>query len=241
MADEGKKYGGPARGLWRKVYGYQNAKPQFVEVVDILTATTKSVDLNKTIRFRDFYIIEGITTGFERTIVVPSNLSEYDEGVIFVNTIADDYIGNYNFTFSANPIVVLSIESSALYGANLDVFGLTTTNNGFNFSFSSAFSGSIRYRAINALSYPAFVTSSFTASMTASAGIASPGGLSYYTASFATLSATPFYFAQTVWTNGTNVTLGASVGIFPETSSSSDATSNFSSELSNTVHYIAFT
>lgn len=241
MSDEGKKYGASARGLWRKVYGYQNTKPELVAVVDISTSTTRSIDLNKTIRHRDFYFIDGITANYEVTVApTGSLLAEYDEGLVNVNTTNLSYTGNFNFTFSNTPIIVLSIENAALYGNNLNVFGFSVDASQFSFGFSSDFSGSIRYRAINAASYPAYATSVYTASITASAGTALPGGLSYYTASFAALLSTPFSFKETSWMLGTNIAQGPDVSIITQTSSSTEATSEFSSELQSTIHFIAF-
>lgn len=244
MSDEGKKYGSSARGLWRRVYGYQNSKPQLVEVIDTQTSVTRSIDLNKTIRHRDYYIVDGITANFAPFVppVPPptGSLAEYDEGIVEVNTSAFVYAGNFNFTFSDNPIIALSIEDAALHGGNLNVFGISLNTSQFTFSFSSDFSGSIRYRAINAPTYPAYVTSAYTASITASAGTASPGGLSYYTASFSALPSTPFSFRETPWYLGLNVSQGPDVATFPQTSSSVGATSEFSSELQSTMHFIAF-
>lgn len=241
MSEEGKKYGASARGLWRRVYGYQNTKPQLVEVVDVASATTRSIDLAKTLRHRDFYYIDGITANYIPSIPPPpiptGSFAEYDEGIIFVNTNAFSYMGNFNFTFSNNPIVVLSIEDALPGTENVNLFGINPGVSNFTFGFSSDFSGSIRYRAIYSPTYPALATSSFTASMSASAGSVNPGGLAYYTASFAALPLAPFEVRQTIWVEDA---LGEDVAFITQVSSSSEISSDLSSEFSKTVHYIAF-
>jgi hypothetical protein len=244
MSDDiNSKYGGNARNLWRKVYGYQNNKPQMVSVVDSITQTTYSLDLNKTLRHRDFFIIQGLNSG-SQTLTTESAFvtAEYDEGLFHFSSITDHGTGSFNFTFSSLPIVVLSVESASLYGGGVNLFGGNITTSGFTFATSAPFSGSIRWRAIYATSYPAVCSSSYTASITASTGPpVIPLGSTAYTASFATLPGVPFSFRDTSWENVGIVTTGfGDVAFTHETSSSSTATVEISAPAYSTIEFIAF-
>jgi hypothetical protein len=240
MSDDiNSKYGGNARNLWRKVYGYQNNKPQMVSVVDSITQVTYSLDLNKTLRHRDFFIIQGINSGSQFiTEEVSFPTAEYDEGLFHFSSISDHGTGSFNFTFSNFPTVVLSVESASLYGEGVNIFGGTSTPSGFTFGLSAPFSGSIRWRAIYSPSYPAVATSAYTASITASAGSAFPNGATYYTASFATLPGIPFSYRDTTW-DGIPIVPGPSLYCSPLDStplfsSSANSASDSSSSSSDT-------
>lgn len=239
-----EKYGGRSRGLWRKVYGYQNNKPQVVAFVDTTTNTTMSLDLNRTFRHRDYFFIDS-STGNTSSFLVPTGssptgsvvLAEYDEGTVTLSN-TDIGAGYFNFTFSSNPVVVLTVDSASQYNENVVVYGLTRNSASFTFGTSAPFAGTIRYRAIYSASYPAYATSSFTASITASAGATNPAGLSYYTASFAALPGVPFKFLQTAWDFDGN--MDVDVALQTQSSSSSGATTEISAPMSSSVHYIAF-
>lgn len=243
MSDFSNKYGNNARGLWRKVYGYNNRKPELTTIVDTVSNTTYSLDLNKTVRHRDYYIIDGFVGAIQETPVEILPF-EYEEGLIYLNydefgnTMPEGGIGFFTFPFTATPIVVLQIESASLYGENLNIFGTELTSQQFSFGLSAPFTGSIRYRAINMPSYPAYVTSAYTSSITASAGIANITGLTAYTASFAALPGTPFRFMQTVW--DTSYSNNVDVHLETQTTSSNSATVEFSSDLTAAIHFIAF-
>lgn len=240
MSNENDNRYGSGKNLWRKVYGYNNPKPRVVVVIDTVAAVTYSLDLNKTLRHRDFFIIKDRTSGGDiEAVVIPPNLAEYDEGLINFSSIAESGSGNFHFTFSGTPYVVLTVESASLYGENLNVFGTALNTTAFNFSLSAPFTGSVRYRAIYSPTYPAYVTSAYTASITASAGSANPGGLDYYTASFAGLPGPTFKFLDTVWDlAGLNM---GDVGLVTQTSSSNNATVEISSPgLDASIHFIAF-
>lgn len=248
--DINNKYGGNARNLWRKVYGYQNNKPQVVSVVDSITQVTYSLDLNKTLRHRDFFIIQGLNSGSQLEVSESSGyaIGEYDEGLFHFSSITDQGTGSFNFTFSNFPIVVLSVESASLYGEGVNVYGGNITPSGFTFGMSAPFSGSIRWRAIYATSYPALCTSSYTASITASAGSVSMTGQAYYTASFATLPGVPFSYRDTAWTgipmipppDVGSVTNSEDVALIHQTSSSNSATVEISGPTFATIEFIAF-
>lgn len=197
-----------------------------------------SVDLNRIIRHRDYFYIDGITQGPTGSTPEPLlQLAEYDEGLVFVSG-SDIGTGFFSFTFSQTPIVVLSPESDSINGENVQVYGLSLDTGSFAFGLSAPFSGNIRYRAIYSSSYPAYATSSYTASITASAGSTNPGGVAYYTASFAALPGAPFKFYNTAWDFSGN--MDVDVALQPQTSGSSTATIEISAPMSSSVHYIAF-
>lgn len=236
------KYGGKSRGLWRKVYGYSVNKPQVVAFVDSTTNTTMSVDLNRTLRHRDYYIIDGIIAG-ETNFTPPAPpdpiyaMAEYDEDLVSMAA-SDIGTGFFNFNFTQTPIVVLSVEDDSEHGNNVQIYGLSLSTSSFTFGLSAPFTGNVRYRAIYGTTYPASATSSFTGSITASAGSTNPGGQAYYTASFAALPGVPFRFLQTAWDFNGN--MDVDVGLQTQSSSSSGATTEISAPMSSSIHYIAF-
>lgn len=236
MANDDLKYGGRARGLWRKVYGYSVNKPVVVSFVDTTTSTTMSLDLNKTFRHRDYFIIEGIAGGVATEVPPPpSDLAEYDEGLVFL-TGQDSGTGNFNFTFSSNPIVVLTPDPALEWGENVNIYGFTRSTTGFTFGTSAPYSGAIRYRAIYSSTYPALCTSSFTASITASAGTATLTDNYAYTASFAALPGSPFKFLQTAWDSGTLHDVSFQTQVYD----SDSANVEISAPVSTVVHFIAY-
>lgn len=237
MSNENNNRYGSGRNLWRKVYGYQNNKPRVVEVIDTLAAVTYSLDLNKTIRHRDFFIISDVSNGGGEIYIPPEVLGEYDEGIVSMSY-ATAGTGSFNFTFTSAPYIVLSVDSASFFGENVNIHGFTYTTTGFTFGTSAPFVGTIRYRAIYSPTYPAYCTSSFTSSITASAGSANPGGLSYYTASFDALPGAPFSFRDTAWDSLNRQDVD--VKLQPQTSSSSDATVEISSPMGSEIHFIAF-
>jgi hypothetical protein len=230
---------GSNKNSWKKVYGYSSHKPRETTIIDTANSVTYSLDLNKTLRHRDFFIIKSLTSGaFEEIPIPPAPVAttEYDEGVVHFAGISDVGTGSFNFTFSGSPYVVLTIESSALYGNNLNVWGESLSTAGFTFGLSAPFTGSIRYRAIYADTYPAYVTSAYTASITASAGTYSAVAESFYTASFAALPSTTSLFLNSAW----GTTGQQDVALQPQVSSSAQATVEFSSPTTSTIYFIAF-
>jgi len=227
------------RSNWRKVYSFQRRKPNIVNLVDTFTSESFSYDLQQTIRNRDFFILtKEVPFFFGSTGSV--NLAQYDEGVFSFPSISDSGTGTFNFTFASTPFVVLSVESASLYGTNVNLFGKTVSTSGFTFGTSAPFTGSIRWRAIYSPTYPAYVSSAYTSSITASAGQATPGGNSYYTASFAALPGVPFTFMDTAWEN-IGISDGSSNAAFiHETSSSNSATVDISAPMQSTIDFIAF-
>lgn len=193
MASNQDKYG-QNRNLWRKLYpiGAPRRAPDIIELVDPNTSVSYSLDLQKTIRHRDYFqIIQKTVGGFEPDHPLP--VGEYDEGLVHFDNTSDETFA-FNFTFSSTPYVVYTMEESAPTGSgleNINVFGFTKSTTGAIVGVSAPFSGTVRYRAAWASSFPAVFTSSFTSSFTASAGSTPVIGATSYTASYSILSATP--------------------------------------------------
>lgn len=205
-------------------------------IIDQQKAVTYSLDLNKTIRHRDYYIIQGIagTNIIEDSGVV---LAEYAEGLVTM-TGGTGSTGTFPFTFTSSPIIVLTPENASFWGENVIVYGLTAGLSSFTFETSAPYSGTILYRAIYSPTYPAYATSSFTASITASAGEAHVDTLHYYTASFTALPVNPTRFVQTAWNfEPTNL---VNVYFETQTTSSTQATVEISAPFSRSIHFIAF-
>lgn len=217
------------------MYGYAPNKPQVVAIIDSQTQTTYSLDLNRTVRHRDYFIIKDVLSG---AIEGGITYAEYDEGLITFATPSDVGTGSFSFSFSSNPIITLTVESASLNGENVNVYGYNFSTTGFTFGTSAPFVGTIRYRAIYSPTYPANATSIYTGSMLVSAGEQTVAGVANYTASFSALPGTPFKFLDTTWN-----TLGnGDVDVWTETqtSSSSTATIEISSPYSSLIHFQAF-
>lgn len=183
------------RNLWRKSYpiGIPRRPPVLITETKIGNdgnTYSTTLDLNQTIRHRDSYELLGEA--------FPVTLGEYDEDLIHFNN--ETYKSfTYNFTFSNNPTVVFSQGTAApaqLNTENVNIFGISRNTTGGVVALSAPYSGTIRYRAAYAPSYPSYFTGSI-ASIAPTAGIfiASvdrkvPDNESYITASWATL-ATP--------------------------------------------------
>lgn len=224
------------RNLWRKTYGFRRRKPDVRTLVDPDTQVTYSLDVNKVIRDRDFFIIRG------RNISQSLNLgslqvAEYDEGLVWFNG-TTTYSEPFNFTFSGTPYVVLTPEDGNDVVINPHGISITTTT--VDFGVSAPFSGAVRYRAVYSPNgYPAVATSSFSSSFTCSAGSATLTQESLYTAVYANLGfGAPTEFRQTAWdVNSLNDT-----DIYLEEVGSRGLAANaniLSAPLSNEIHFIA--
>lgn len=153
------------RNLWKKSSAtHLRQKPRVLELRDGDTQERYALDIAKVHRFRDPYKIELGTAGdFYVDLVV----GEYDEGLINV----EDTSGGtfpFTFTFSGIPYVTLEIESMDF--GTTSVVGAAITDSLGAFVAPTDFSGSIRYRAIYAASYPAIVSSSYSSSFIAVGG-----------------------------------------------------------------------
>ncbi len=231
------------RNLWRKVVGYGEAKPRPIiqSFVDAQTSITYSLNLEETFRHRDYFqvikpFIEIIVSGSSGSIGLTG---EYDEGVVSYAMNDSVYKTiNFNFTFSSSPYVVLSIEDDENNDTNnVNPYGISFSTSGANIGVSAPFSGTVRYRAIYASSYPAYITSSFTASViTASAGtVTVPADASYYATTYATLPAIPSEKYQTAWDATSNT---SNILISGTYASTSELSSSLSAPYSKDIHFI---
>jgi len=234
------------RNQWRKSYpvGLPRRPPVIITETklgaDGNTYTT-TLDLNQTIRHRDVYELLGETAN------IAGLLGEYDEDLIHFNN--EEYKSfSYNFIFSNNPTVVFSVNAAD--GAqpnteNLNVFGITRNTGGGLVALSAPFSGTIRYRAAYASSYPSYFTGSIASiSPTAGVFIASvdrevPDNDSYVTASWAPLaSAGPVVFQSPYDDNSNydgNVALNTKYG----TLNSSGEVVEISAPMSSSIYILA--
>ena len=152
---------------------------------------SSTLDLNHTIRNRDAYHLGGDGKSI-------SGLGEYDEGLIEFNNETFKAF-SYNFTFSSNPTVVFSIgvPASANYTENINIYGIARNTGGGLVALSAPYSGSIRYRAVYASSYPSYflgVAASISptnGTFRASTDVKVPNNVSYVTASWGILDGIP--------------------------------------------------
>jgi len=190
------------RNQWRKSYpvGIPRRPPVIITETKLGSdgnTYTTTLDLNQTIRHRDVYKLLGDTND------IANLLGEYDEDLIHFNN--ESYKSfSFNFTFSSNPTVVFSQGTADIAQPNtenVNIFGISRTTSGGVVALSAPYSGTIRYRAAYASSYPSYFTGSI-ASIAPTAGVfigsvdrEVPDNESYVTASWAPLaSAGPAIF-----------------------------------------------
>lgn len=209
-SDNQSKYGAN-RNLWRKYYpvGAPRREPQSVQLFDVDANVSYSLDLQTTIRHRDFFKIIQHATGSTADAAPGVVLGEYDEGLIPFNFTTEE-IFNFNFAFSNDPVIVFTVEPYFDPLAepqpsleNINAFGIFKNTNVGMVGVSAPFSGNIRYRAAWASSYPANFTSSYSASVfVASAGSTPAVWITEFTSSFDPLTGAPVEFRSTTY--GTN-------------------------------------
>jgi len=250
------KYGSN-RNVWRKTYGIGQAKrpPQLFtyEVFDVvsepasfdpvtgkpLVSSSVTIDLQNTIRHRDFFK----TFGIEGSIVI----GEYDEDLIHFNNV-DTVSFNFNVTFSGNPYLVFSMEqeASAVQNRyNLNIYGLSISTTNGVVGLSAPFSGTIRYRAAYATSFPAYFygkSGSITPTsgwFVASANKLVPDNQSYLSASWnSLLSPLPSVF-QTPFDDNSN--FDANVAVQPQagTLNNTSVVDELSAPMSSSIYILA--
>lgn len=150
------------RNLWRKTTStFRRQKPQLIELLDVRTQLSYSIDLTRITRERSPYERKPYDAFFMPELFV----GEYEEGLIeFTDEVSQSFV--FDVPFSGIPFIVFSVEEPS----NVNVFGLEVTAEGATVGLSAPFSSDIRYRAIYSTTYPAIVSSSFSQSFTASAG-----------------------------------------------------------------------
>lgn len=243
MADNQSKYG-QNRNLWRRLYpiGSGRLVPVNITLTDESTNTTYTLDLQKTIRHRDFFQITQFTSGSE--IAVPPitySLGQYDEGLIHFN---NDFsaVQNFNFTFTDTPFVVFTVETAARTNhENINVFGLAKSATGFTVGLSAPYSGTVRYRAAYSPTYPATFTSSFTSSITASAGTVDIVHEAIYTASFDALPTFVGTFLKTPFNTSTSGQSDVYLSVTTNNLATASMSGDISAPYSGAIDFIAYT
>lgn len=234
------------RNEWRKSYpiGIPRRPPVFItesKLGNDGNVYTSTFDLNQVIRHRDVYELLGDTTD------IAGLLGEYDEDLIHFNNEAYKNF-TYNFIFSNNPTVVFSqnISDPAQPNTeNINIFGISTSVTGGLVALSAPYSGTIRYRAAYAASYPSYFTGTLASiSPTAGVFIASvdrevPNNQSFVTASWATLSTPgPSVFSSPY---DDNSNFDGDVGLTPKfgTLNSSGEVIEISAPMSSSIYVLA--
>lgn len=242
MADNSKY--NKNRNLWRRSYpiGIPRRPPVIANLYDEITATSYSLDLQQTIRHRDYFKIDVQVAGPSLLV-----LGEYDEDLIHFNN--EDFKNfNFNFVFSNEPILVFSqgtADPAQPNTENINIYGIAKNVSGALVGLSAPYSGTIRYRAAYAATYPSVFTGS-VASIAPTSGtfIASvfrgvPNNESFITASWAPLtSSNPYVFMSPYDDNSNfdgNVILSGSSG----TLSSSGEVIEISAPMSSSIYVIA--
>ena len=180
MANEQTRYG-RNRNRWRKVYAYgANIKPKTVTFLDNASSNYLTLDLNKVYKHYDYHIRQP-------DVDAPTNVTEdiYEEGIIHFNNETEKA-----FSFTTNwqhgpPYVVYSIETGFDDNENVNVYGYDYPSlTGSIAGVSAPFSGTVRYRAISAPSYPVLTSYGTTSSFYIFAGAIHVSYQNQYTASY---------------------------------------------------------
>jgi hypothetical protein len=233
------------RNLWRKTYPIGNGRKPPVKITETKLGTdgeiySVTLDLNKTIRHRDYFKLLG-------DIGSITNLGEYDEDLIhFNNETLKSF--SYNFTFSNDPTVVFSqgtADPSQPNTENLNIFGISKNTTGGVVALSAPYSGTIRYRAAYASVYPSYFTGSVVSILpTAGVFIASvdrevPDNVSYITSSWAALITTAPYMYQTPFDDNLNYDANIATSVANGTLSNSTAIIELSAPMSSSIYILA--
>lgn len=153
---------------WRKTYGFFRRKPAIFQFVDANSEVTRSLDFQKVVRDRNFYVYNrGGTAGLILPDPPTPELAEYDENLMsFIGE--TEQVIPFSFTFTSTPTVVFEVENDSegpfnpsgdtVEGVNLFGLGLSTSQ--FSLGFSAPFYGTVRWMAVYSPTYPALVTRS---------------------------------------------------------------------------------
>ena len=153
------------RSLWKKSSATSvRQKPRVLELRDGNTQERYSLDISKVYRFRDTYRIE---FGLPGEFYVDLVNGEYEEGLIwFDNESSTTKV--FDTPFTSAPYIVLETETVD-FGSTVAACIFVDESSAV-VAAPTEFSGSIRYRAIYATSYPAIVSSSYSSSFVAVGG-----------------------------------------------------------------------
>jgi hypothetical protein len=222
----------------RRVYGYTRAPERPMQVV--VNNITRSFDAQNYVYNRDFFYIYNDVLGSISASGTSSSpfTGQYDEDIITLNW-ETSATKTFNVTFASTPIVVLDvIQNLDLENVNVYITAVSTTQ--VQIATSAPFTGTIRYRAIYAATYPATVQRNVISSAfsyTAVAGYVDVVGLSYFTASYTSLGGTPtsvFFTTFDVNANSDANVAFTATGSYGTTSTSGD----ISSAIVNRINFI---
>ena len=135
------------RATYRKFYQFGRVPPVLV------TVGTATVDANRFQVHRDYYLIP---VG-EGDLGDPYAVGIYEDDFIWFNHESSKTV-TFSQTFTEAPVVVVEVDATNPLG-NIASFILKVTSATLQVGLSSEFSGSVRYRAIQASSYPARIYS----------------------------------------------------------------------------------
>jgi len=240
VVDENDKYGRKPN-IWRKVYGYNRRKPRRIAFVDVETNTTKSIDLNKTYRHRDFFKVSD--TRQNEPLFIPE--FQYEEGLIYFNAQTRRNVP-FAEPFRSEPVLtVYTIDSASMSQSNVNVYGYDPPSQKRMFVETSApFTGYVRYRSFFAKNLAmyhavsasmAFVISPYTASFSIYGGVITTTNATDYTASY-TMPPGALEYRATVHDvrddNSGNVDLATTIV------GAGSSTSTISAPLTNVIHFI---
>lgn len=173
-----------SRQRLRRVYGAERAPSDKVEFVEAATNISRSFDASQLMVHRDFFIIFAPSGSNPET--PPAVYGEYDEDFVDFNW-TSEATRPFNITFSQPPIVTLEVENFNTGLEGVQPFLVSYDNGQLTVGLSALHSGSIRYRAIYAPSYPSVVRRTVlepTLYYTASAGYVDLSGQSEFTATY---------------------------------------------------------
>lgn len=211
-------------------YGSQ-PRPVSATFFDTESSTSIAYNLQEITRHRDYFEIK-------KDLIISSSVTysfgEYDEGLVYFDlTGSTEQVFNFNFTFSNTPIVALSMNEDVV-----NPFGITFSTTGAYIGISAPYSGSVRYRAINATSYPAYVSSSFTGTLflASAATKTTTDNAQGFDKIYPALPSNPNELYETAWDsafNSSNIYLSNSIF------TNSYVSSSFSATYDGLVHFIS--
>jgi len=227
------------RSRYTITYGYVRTPPDYRTIAG-LDGQEKTIDVNRFVYNRDYYLVPGTTIPGDSAIA-NNGTAEYDEALITLNY-EDTKTINFNITFSSTPIATLEI-----YPANSDnyiPYILSITTSSMTIGVSAPTSGTLIYKAINLTSgmFPVLITRNtlFPSIQTiATAGRISMNNQIQTDVAYSELAAVMSGIPELIITTQDNGSLTADTGISYDEIGVADTIINMSSEFSGSLNYIA--
>lgn len=237
MSDDSKRYGQNAH-LWRRTYGYARRKPIVATFFDENLNVSRSIDLNKNFRHRDFFEVEGYNINGPNPdwISTGGNL-EYEEGFIYFD---NEYskTANFNTAFQQNPYVIYTAVPNIDNSYNINVFGtqIPTLTQMF-IGTSAPFTGYVHYIAVAAPTWPQISTSG--SSTHVYAGEIDLNDVYEYTASYSLPSAgSEYVYYDTIHENFNSFT--SNTDTLNINADENNSINVLSANSTNKLHFIVF-